>query len=226
MPTKRPPRWFTFSNMMVTRPLTAQVQSTLKSVELPLGEGFVPDLSTVKRARESDLNKPVHYLLSFIRNPSGRVVLDRRYNIAAMLSAYYGSLDALLRTVSWDIRDPNELSLRLPSGGAVQTRVTRRLQESPGPQRLDTSEYFRQTFSSEDGLGTRVKASQCFTKYKWRTAEEAAVAGGVQIVATQVVSEFLSSFDDGTLLMRSMGKPVVVYMYKMAMVRDNVEAAA
>lgn len=34
----------------------------------------------------------------------------------------------------------------------------------------------------------QVKASQCFTKYKWRSAETAAAGGGsgVQVVATQV----------------------------------------
>jgi hypothetical protein len=205
-------------------PICLQVLSRLKSVELPLGEAFVPDLSPVTRARKNDLDQPMLYSLSFIRNPNGRIVLDRRFNTAAMLSTYYGGLDSILQSVAWDIQDPNELTLQLPSGGSVQTRVTRRLQETPGTQRLDTSEFLRQTFSAERGMESRVKASQCFTKYKWRDAEEAAGGGGVQIVATQVVSEFLTSFDDNALFMRSMGKPVVVYTYKMSFVRDTAVA--
>ena len=38
------------------------------------------------------------------------------------------------------------------------------------------------------------RPAQCFTKYKWR--DEAAAAGGPAIVATQVVSDFLTAYDD------------------------------
>lgn len=241
-----------------------------------MGEEFVPDMAPVKRARASDLNKPMDYRLAFTRNGAGRPVLDRRYNTAALLAAYYGDLDAMLKTVAWDIGDPNDLAVALPSGGNVATRVTRRLQEAPGPQRLDTSEYLRQTFASPDSQGSRVKASQCYTKYKWRSAEDAAASGGVQIVATQVrprppaalrraavalterrrsgcmsvagtawhcaciagrnnrttavlraqvVSEYLTTFDGDALFVRSMGKPVVIYTYRMAFMRDPGQAA-
>lgn len=46
------------------------------------------------------------------------------------------------------------------------------------------------------------------------------------MLRAQVVSEYLTSFDDNTLLMRSMGKPVVVYTYRMAFMRDHDEAVA
>ena len=164
---------------------SVQVRSTLTSVELPMGDSFVPDMAPINRARSADLNKPLDYRLAFTRGPGGRLVLDRRYNTAALLAAYYGGFDDVLKTVSWNISDPNDLAVALPGGGRVATRVTRRLQEAPGPQRLDTSEYLRQTFASPEGQGSRVKASQCFTKYKWRSAADAAAAGGVQIVATQ-----------------------------------------
>lgn len=102
------------------------------------------------------------------------------------------------------------------------------MQESPEPRRIDTSEYLRQTFTAEDGGGARVKASQCFTKYKWRTAAEAAAAaernGGAggsapRIVATQVVSDYLTAMDGEARLMQSMGKPVAVYTYRMQFYR-------
>jgi hypothetical protein len=68
-----------------------------------------------------------------------------------------------------------------------------------------------------------VKASQCFTKYKWRTAEEVAAVnrrlspGDVapSIVATQVVSDFLTPDDDAKQFVQAMGKPVAVMTYKM-----------
>ena len=52
----------------------------------------------------------------------------------------------------------------------------------------------------EDGSDSpRLKASQCFTKYKWRDPAAAAAAlnggGGPMIVATQVVSDYLTSYD-------------------------------
>lgn len=36
------------------------------------------------------------------------------------------------------------------------------------------------------------------------------------IVATQVVSDYLTAYDDAGLLVAARGKPVVVYTYKMA----------
>lgn len=55
--------------------------------------------------------------------------------------------------------------------------------------------------------------SQCFTKYKWRTAEAAASVNGPTIVATQVVSEFPFT-PQSTNLVPSF-EPVVMYTYKM-----------
>jgi hypothetical protein len=187
------------------------------AIDLPMGELYVPDMRLIQRARSQDLNQTQTYKVSFVRNSIGRVVLDRRRNTAEMLALYYGSksLDSLQNRISWDVDDPNELVLRLPAGGEVETRVTRRLQEAPEPRRIETSEFVRQTFATEDGGGARVKASQCFTKYKWRTAGEAQ-GGGPRIVATQVVSDYLTSFDNSEKFMQSMGKPVVVYTYKMA----------
>ena len=72
-----------------------------------------------------------------------------------------------------------------------------------------------------------MKASQCFTKYRWRSAAEAAAAGDGQagvsaqpcIVATQVVSDFLTPDDDSLRYAQAMGKPVTIMTYKMAFFR-------
>ena len=95
--------------------------------------------------------------------------------------------------------------------------MTRRLRDAPEARRLETSEFFRQTFSSAEGQSSRVKASQCFTKYKFR--KEAEANGGPVVVATQVVSDFLTSYDDQALYMKTMNQPIVKYTYKMTFVR-------
>lgn len=61
-----------------------------------------------------------------------------------------------------------------------------------------------------------MKASQCFTKYKWREVEEAEREGGPAIVATQVVSDYLTPDDGEELLLRAADHPVVKYTYTMA----------
>ena len=43
-----------------------------------------------------------------------------------------------------------------------------------------------QTYVAPGRLEPRVKASQCFTKYKWRDLDAAKRQSGPQIVATQV----------------------------------------
>ena len=111
-----------------------QVRSTLASVETPLGEEFVPDMTSVFRARQQDLNKTMTYPVTFTRNASGRVVLDRRRNTADLVSQYYAMPpERIAGRVSWDIDNPNDLTLRLPRGGDVETRVTRRLQVRTTP---------------------------------------------------------------------------------------------
>jgi hypothetical protein len=70
----------------------------------------------------------------------------------------------------------------------IQTRVTRRSEErQEAEHRLSTSEFYQQLFQSPGALDPRVKASQCFTKYKWRSADAAAADDGVGIVATQAM---------------------------------------
>ena len=45
-----------------------------------------------------------------------------------------------------------------------------------------------QTYVAPGRLEPRVKASQCFTKYKWRDLDAAKRQSGPQIVATQVTT--------------------------------------
>lgn len=99
----------------------AQVQSTLVNVELPLGKQAVPDMASVDRAITRDLNQFLSYPVTFVRNASGKVVMDRRRNTADLLGMYYPniSIQQLGDMVTWDIDNPNDLQLMLPNGGEV-----------------------------------------------------------------------------------------------------------
>ncbi len=42
-----------------------------------------------------------------------------------------------------------------------------------------------------------------------------------QIVATQVVSDYLTSYDDNVLLLEAQGRPFAIYKYRMAFRRAS-----
>ncbi|PRW33134.1 hypothetical protein C2E21_7942 [Chlorella sorokiniana] len=205
------------------------VDSVLRRVDLPLGPELVPDMRVVQRARQEDLDTVVQYQVAFLRNARGEVVPDRAFNTASLMNTYLGMPAAeVRRRIAWNENDPNLLEMGLPGGMQVSTRVTRRSEEWQGEDRLSTSEYFQQLIASPSSPQPKVKASQCFTKYHWRPEAEAAAAagGGVQVVATQVVSDYLTAFDDPAMMMQAGGKPVVVYTYSMAFRRPAAAAEA
>ena len=67
----------------------------------------------------------------------------------------------------------------------------------------------------------QVKASQCYTKYKYRTQEAADRMAGPAIVATQVISDYLTAYDGELLLLKSQNRPVAVYTYSLVFVRPR-----
>ena len=67
----------------------------------------------------------------------------------------------------------------------------------------------------------QVKASQCFTKYKFRSQSDAAQLGGPQIVATQVVSDYLTPYDGEAMMLQAQNRPVTIYTYNMSFRRVN-----
>lgn len=205
------------------------IESVLANVETPLGPEFVPDMRVVQRAQQQDLNAVVRYQVAFLQNQRGDVVPDRSFNTASLMQTYTGTpLDDVQRRIEWNSDDPNLLQFSLPGGMQVSTRVTRRLEEEPGPERLSTSEYFQQLIESPQRDQPKVKASQCFTKYHWRSAEAAAggAGGGVQIVATQVVSDYLTAYDNPMAMMQAGGRPVVVYTYRMTFRRPAASSGS
>ncbi|KAJ9513817.1 hypothetical protein QJQ45_020893 [Haematococcus lacustris] len=214
-----------------------EVTSVLVKVDTPLGPDMVPDQAVVERARREDLQRPVMYkVVAFRTNSQGEVVYDRAFNTAAMLSSYYDRSPAdFLQRIRWNPDDPNVLQLSMPDGLAVRTRVTRRLEDNPSPDRIETSEYLEQVFEDAEMAesqaraspsGTRLKASQCFTKYKYRS-EASTAPGQPAIVATQVVSDFLTpNGSNDAQVLQAMNKPVVMYTYKMAFRRVEPQLMA
>ncbi|KAK9840049.1 hypothetical protein WJX74_002564 [Apatococcus lobatus] len=168
---------------------------------------------SVQRALDQDLNREQHYPAAFRRNKGGKVIIDRAFNTAKLISMYNPDAGSMDR-ISWNPDDPNLLKIFLPGGSNVLARVVRRSEDRKGADRLDTSEFFQQIFEKPDSPEPRVKASQCFTKYKWRS--EASSQGGPAIVATQVVSDYLTAYDGEGLSIRAQNRPVTIYTYKMA----------
>lgn len=193
-----------------------QVTSTLVNVETPLGTDFVPDMNVVRRAMQDDLNKPLQYNVAFIRNTEGKVIYDRKYNLASLLGLYTDRRSELSEDITWSPTTPNILELSLPGGLFVRTRVTKRSEDALNNNRFSTSEYLQQEIDTSESLAPKVKASQCFTKFKWRSADEAARARGPQIVATQVVTDMLTPYDGEQRYLQAMNKPVVKYVYAMS----------
>jgi len=190
-------------------------ESTLSAVETPLGPDFVPNPQVVERARREDLKKKIRYEVSYIRNKKQKVIIDRRFNLASLMNVYMGRNVVEQQDIAWNPDDPNRMAVQLPGGTQIVTRVVRRSEENPGADRVNTSEFFEQVFQVPYKVEPKVKASQCFTKYKWRTPQQAAQTGGPLIVATQVVSDYLTPYDGEGMMLRAQNRPVVVYTYTM-----------
>ena len=80
--------------------------------------------------------------------------LQRRYNTLSLLDYYLGHGKMSNRDIAWSAADPNLLSMTLPGGLDVTTRVTRRSENESPPNRLDTSEYFQQVCCYQNGVLT------------------------------------------------------------------------
>lgn len=171
---------------------------------------------------KSEQGQTMEYNVKFSENARGQVVLDRKYNTAEMLGMYMKDHELLENRIKWNVDDPNGLRVSVPGGMSIFSLVTRRSQQlNPEQNRLETSEYSRNVFDEAGAQqGARVTGNRCFTKYKWRSFEEARKSNGPVIVATQVVSQYLTGEEGQEMdTLRTMGKPIITYTYKMAFSR-------
>jgi hypothetical protein len=199
---------------------TWTVTSVLTRLDLPYGEGPVPDMAVVRRAQEEDLNKRVEYKIRFasVKEGDDVVVMDRKFNTASMLAMYIPGLelDSALDRIRWTPTNPDHMTVQLPKGVTITSDTTRRSQEETQPNLLETNEFFQQFL--DDGSRVKLKASRAFTKWKWRTVD-----GQTEIIASQIVADYRDPADNrGDLPIQSIGKPVVLYAYRMTLKKDDV----
>lgn len=55
----------------------------------------------------------LHAGVRWIRNAQGQPVIDRAYNMVQLLNMYMGRSPVADEDVSWDVANPNQLSVRL-----------------------------------------------------------------------------------------------------------------
>lgn len=79
-----------------------------------------------------------------MRNATGKVVYDRRFNTTALLASYYSSNVDFAGRIQWVPDDPNQLKLTLPEGLIISSRVLRRSEQQMAPDRFETSEFLQQ----------------------------------------------------------------------------------
>ena len=83
----------------------------------------------------------------------------------------------------------------------MSTRVTRR-SEAWGPEgsnRLLTSEFFQQLFTTPSSPQPRIKASQCATKYLWRSVTDTTAASEAAAAAPEPATARSGSSGDGSI---------------------------
>ena len=70
-------------------------------------------MQVVERAQKEDLQQPQKYLVSFMRNNRGQVIIDRRFNTSQLVSLY---LDRPVPedVITWNPDNPNQLKMALP----------------------------------------------------------------------------------------------------------------
>jgi len=193
-----------------------QVVSTLVDVDVPMGAEMLSNPKLEQRAK-SELNRPLAYEQRFMRGPNGKVIADRSYNVTSITKATVGA--DLVENIEWEAENPNVMRIKLKGGPGIYTRVTRRFEDDhPEDRKLETSEVVEQVFETANDFGPpKVKGSRCLTKYKWRSEEQA--KDKPVIIATQVVSDFVTVFDGEARVFEAQGRPSIVYTYRMSFQR-------
>lgn len=196
---------------------TWKVTSVLTSVDLPFGEGQVPDVAQVRRAQAEDLDMPKQYQVRFVTTDNGWTIMDRRYNTASLLQTYMGmDIGEALERIQWNPAKPDHMSVSLPRGLRITSDINQRTQNMLSNNLLETSEFYQQFI--DDSQKVKLKASTAYTKWRWRPSPLDTNSPGddVAIVATQLIADFADP-NDRTVSLESLGKPIVVYTYRLSL---------
>lgn len=195
------------------------VTSVLQKVDLPFGESQVPDIVQVRRAQNDDLDKPKQYQVRFVTLENGWTVMDRKYNTASLLETYTGmDMGEAMSRIQWNPAKPDHMSVSLPRGLRITSDINQRSQSMLSKDLLETSEFYQQFI--DDSQQVKLKASTAYTKWRWRedSTSNAPSEDSVQIVATQSIADFPDP-NDPRVSLQSLGKPVVVYTYRLSLKR-------
>lgn len=108
------------------------------------GPTYAFSLQVVERAQQEDLQQSQKYLVSFMHNSRGQVVIDRRFNTSQLVSLY---LDKPVPedVITWNPDNPNQLRMALPGANAtcvvaslMNGSVCVVLSASPGAAHVDS----------------------------------------------------------------------------------------
>lgn len=78
----------------------------------------------------------VHSGVRWIRNAQGQPVIDRAYNMVQLLNMYMGRNPISGEDVSWDVANPNQLSVRLRGAILIPHFQSRCDRQGPSSQRV------------------------------------------------------------------------------------------
>lgn len=70
-------------------------------------------LQVVDRAKQEDLQHPQKYLVTFMRNNRGQVIIDRRFNTSQLVSMYLNH-PVPEDVIAWNPDNPNQLKMNIP----------------------------------------------------------------------------------------------------------------
>ena len=70
-------------------------------------------LQVVERAQKEDLQHPQKYLVSFMHNSRGQVVIDRRFNTSQLVGMYLNK-PVPEDNIVWNPDNPNQLRMLVP----------------------------------------------------------------------------------------------------------------
>ena len=142
--------------------------------------------------------------------------MDRKFNTGSLLSKYLDLNDQeLCDRIIWEVESPGTTLVSLPGGLRISTNVLRRSEEYLKQDLLETSEFIQQLFDDPKSQEVRLKYSQTYMKYRWRQAYGPNDQKPL-IVATQVISDYLSPYDRKATDLASLGRPVTLYHYQLS----------
>jgi hypothetical protein len=200
-----------------------QLTSTLVDLAAPLA----PDLVTPGfEGNRAQLGVPIACAVRFVAVPqrarglvpvlSGppQTVADRAFNGLSLARAYLG--EAAVKAVKVDPNNPNRQVTLLSQSRQLESTVTARATEVPGPDEFITVERFQQVFRG--GPGPYFNEVETTTAYRRGPNAPGADAGAVpgQVVADQVTAVYLSPQDRDFL--KAQNRPVALYRYRLDLV--------